>query len=89
MTEEERQQHIENQRTKKRGRAEEKQKKIKRLKEAQDCTPKIIIDLDFWDKMIEKERVSLVSQLGFSVGANRRSDAPCSLHFTRCAAYVA
>jgi Trm5-related predicted tRNA methylase len=56
---------------------------LSRVLEAQEKAPKVIVDLGFWDKMTEQERRSLVSQLGFCVGSNKKANAPCSLHFTR------
>lgn len=83
LTEEEKNERRLAQKRRKRERDDEKEQRMKKLKKAADNAPKIIIDLDFWDKMKEGEQVSLVSQLGFCVGANRKADAPCSLHYTR------
>lgn len=88
MTEQEREEHKQEVKSRKRARDQEKQQKIKKLKEAPDTAPKIVVDLDFWDKMREGEQRSLVSQLGFCIGANRKSDEPCSLHYTRCDAHI-
>lgn len=57
----------------------------KRLKEAEATAPKLVIDLSFWDKMTDGYQRSLVSQLAFSAGCNKKADKPCGMHFTRCA----
>ena len=53
-----------------------------RLTDAAKTGPHLVIDLDFWELMTEQERKSLVSQLAFCVGHNKRSEKPCGLHFT-------
>lgn len=55
-----------------------------KLKAAAKDGPKLVIDLDFWDLMMPQEQKSLLSQLAFCAGLNKRAPAPCSLHFTRC-----
>jgi tRNA (Guanine-1)-methyltransferase len=54
-----------------------------RLQAADASGPRLIVDLDFWDLMTEQEHKSIVCQLAFSVGHNKRAAKPCSLHFTR------
>lgn len=54
-----------------------------RLQEAESIAPKLVIDLGFWDLMKDGFQRSLVSQLAFSAGCNKRSEKPCSLHLTR------
>ena len=83
LTEEEKKERILNQKRRKRERDEEKEQRAKKLTQASDNAPKVVVDLDFWDKMKEGEQISLVSQLGFCIGVNRKADAPCSLHYTR------
>jgi hypothetical protein len=58
-------------------------KMLTKLQAADEHGPKLIIDLDFWDLMNHQERKSLVSQLAFCVGHNKRAAEPCSLHFVR------
>lgn len=54
-----------------------------RLQQAETIAPKLVIDLDFWDLMKDGFQRSLVSQLAFSAGCNKRSEKPCSVHLTR------
>ena len=66
-------------------RHEEREAVADRLLEARITAPKLVLDLDFWDLMPDGSQRSLVSQLAFSSGCNKKSEKPCSLHFTRCA----
>jgi Trm5-related predicted tRNA methylase len=45
--------------------------------------PKLIIDLAFWNLMTPQEQKSLLSQLAFCAGLNKRAPVPFSLQFTR------
>ena len=57
---------------------------LARLEAADKSGPRLIIDLEFWALMTPQEQKSLVSQLAYCCGHNRRAEKPCSLHFTRC-----
>eukprot|EP00892_Ulva_mutabilis_P006710 jgi/Ulvmu1/4410/UM002_0135.1 len=60
-----------------------------KLQHAETNAPKLVLDLDFWNLMAEGSQRSLVSQLAFSAGCNKKSENPCSLHFTSFTGEVA
>eukprot|EP00951_Prasinocladus_malaysianus_P000787 scaffold5559_cov51-Prasinocladus_malaysianus.AAC.2 len=53
-----------------------------RLKEAMVSGQRIVIDLDFEDKMKENEMRSLCQQISYSYSANRGARHPCHLYLT-------
>lgn len=83
MTEEERAAKREAQKQRSRQRIDHVKAVAKRLQDAESDAPKLVLDLDFWDLMADGYRRSLVSQVAFSAGCNKKSVKPCSIHLTR------
>ena len=43
---------------------------------------KVVIDLDFQEKMVEQDMRHLCQQLAYSYASNTRAEKPCHLHLT-------
>ncbi|GAB4820864.1 hypothetical protein N2152v2_007910 [Parachlorella kessleri] len=82
MTEEEKQRWREERRAKVEARKQESQGKKAKLHQALDEGQRLVIDLDFEDKMSESEIKSLCQQLSYAYGANTKAVVPCHFVFT-------
>jgi len=62
-------------------RAKEKAERIHTFLTAAAAAPQVIIDLDFEEQMNEKEKKSMVQQLMYCYGMNKRATHPLGMHF--------
>uniref|UniRef100_A0A7S1SNN9 tRNA (guanine(9)-N(1))-methyltransferase n=1 Tax=Tetraselmis chuii TaxID=63592 RepID=A0A7S1SNN9_9CHLO len=88
MTEEERKAYFEEMQAKKAERRAEQEAKKEKLKVAMESGQRLVIDLDFEDKMNETEIRSLCQQLSYSYSANCHSEKPFHLHLSSLKGHI-